>query len=96
MSAGCDCTDAFDPCKREKKQKRDKFIWGLRPNLSDLSEHFGPDRHGTTTEFSNCLSLIGKKLPPTNKLFQNCLLFHFSWHFPLIQLGLAPVKNRSL
>lgn len=87
MSAGCDCTDAFEPGKREKRQKCDVFLWGLRPCLNDLSEktapfHLGPDRHGKTTDFSNQLSMIGKKLPPTNKLFQSCLLFHFSWRFP--------------
>lgn len=38
MSAGCDCTDAFEPCEGEKRQKRDMFIQGLCPNLSDLPE----------------------------------------------------------
>lgn len=54
------------------------------------------DHTGKTTAFSNWLSITGKKLPSTNKLLQHCLLFHFSWHFPLIQLGLAPVENRRL
>ena len=99
VSAGCDCTDAFEPCKKQKRQKCDNFTGGLRSCLSDLSEktapfHLGPDRHVKTAEFSSQLSMIGKRLPPTNKSFQNCLLFHFSWHFPLIQLRLAPVKNR--
>lgn len=100
MSAGCDCTDALEPFKREKRQKRDDPL-GMCPNLNDLSQniallHLGPDGHGKTTEFSNWLSTIGKKLPLNNKLFQKCLLFHFSWHSPLIQRRLAPVENRKL
>jgi len=54
----------------------------------------GADRHSRSTEFNKQLSMVGKKLPPTNKLFQNSLLVHFSWHFPPLQLGAAPVKSR--
>lgn len=72
-----------------------RVVW----NLSDLPGktallHLGSDRHNKTTEFSNWLSRTGKRLPSTNKLLQHCLLFHFSWHFLLIQLGLAPVEKR--
>lgn len=66
VSAGCDCTDAFEPCKGKRRQKWDTFIQGLCPNLSDLSGetallHLGSHRHSKTTEFSNWFSRTGKK-----------------------------------
>lgn len=83
---------------REKRQKWDMFIQGLCPNLSDLPEKTlccTLDQTGTAKPLNSATGSaeLGKKLPSTNKLLQHCLLFHFSWHFPLIQLGLAPVEN---
>lgn len=66
VSAGCDCTDAFEPCKRKKREECDMFLWWPLPCLSDLSEktaplHLGSDRHSKNTEFGKQLSMTGKK-----------------------------------
>lgn len=38
VSAGCDCTDAFEPCKRKKREECDMFLWWpFRENCSFAS-----------------------------------------------------------